>query len=102
MRRDRFACTDSKTIYNDAMDNMDTTTQHLDRAIEAAGGITKLAAALGVKGHQVIHQWRLKRVPAERCPAIERVTAGVVRCEQLRPDVDWAVLRAGDAVSESV
>ena len=72
----------------------DTAATHLDRAITAAGGITKLASALGVKGHQVIHQWRLKRVPAERCPAIERVTDGAVLCEQLRPDVDWAVLRA--------
>lgn len=32
-------------------------------------------------------------VPAERCPAIERATNGQVRCEDLRPDVDWAVLR---------
>ena len=32
-------------------------------------------------------------IPAERCPEIERVTGGAVRCEELRPDVDWAVLR---------
>jgi len=26
-------------------------------------------------------------------PAIERATKGAVRCEELRPDVDWAYLR---------
>lgn len=34
-----------------------------------------------------------RRVPAERCPEIERATGGVVRCEDLRPDVAWDVLR---------
>jgi DNA-binding transcriptional regulator YdaS (Cro superfamily) len=33
------------------------------------------------------------RVPAEHCPSIERATQGAVRCEQLRPDVEWFVLR---------
>lgn len=32
-------------------------------------------------------------VPAELCPAIERATGGRVRCEELRPDVAWDVLR---------
>lgn len=30
------------------------------------------------------------------CIAIERESAGAVRCEDLRPDVDWAYLRATD------
>ncbi|MDN4590239.1 transcriptional regulator [Xenophilus aerolatus] len=34
-----------------------------------------------------------RRVPAERCPDIERATGGAVRCEDLRPDVAWDVLR---------
>lgn len=34
-----------------------------------------------------------RQVPAERCPLIERATDGVVRCEDLRPDVAWDVLR---------
>lgn len=34
-----------------------------------------------------------RQVPAERCPSIERATAGEVRCEDLRPDVAWDVLR---------
>ena len=32
-------------------------------------------------------------IPAERCPEIEKATGGAVRCEELRPDVDWAYLR---------
>jgi len=38
--------------------------------------------------------------PAEYCPDIERETAkkdARVSCEELRPDVDWAVVRSGEA-----
>lgn len=43
----------------------------------------------------LISQWSrgIRRVPAERCIQIEQVTNGVVRCETLRPDIDWSVLR---------
>lgn len=43
----------------------------------------------------LVSQWASgqRQVPAERCPAIERATSGAVRCEDLRPDVDWSVLR---------
>jgi DNA-binding transcriptional regulator YdaS (Cro superfamily) len=43
----------------------------------------------------LVSQWKncTRRVPAERCPSIERATGGLVRCEDLRPDVDWAYLR---------
>lgn len=53
-----------------------------------------LARKLGVVT-VVVNQWTsgVRQVPAERCPAIERATNGAVRCEYLRPDVDWAVLR---------
>lgn len=48
--------------------------------------------------------WRARaRIPAEHCPAIERLTRRVaaergddsliVRCEDLRGDVPWGVLR---------
>jgi len=58
------------------------------------GKRTELARALVVP-RILISQWALKRrnVPAERCPEIERATDGRVTCEELRPDVDWAVLR---------
>jgi DNA-binding transcriptional regulator YdaS (Cro superfamily) len=69
-----------------------------------SGGVlqSKLAAEIGVP-RVLIHQWATgkRRVPAERCPAIERVTAGAVRCEDLRPDVDWAYLRNATSTNEA-
>lgn len=72
----------------------------IKRACEIAGGISKMARALGVKPPTVA-QWvsdkpsMRRKVPAERCPTIERVTKGEIRCEDLRPDIDWGVLRFG-------
>lgn len=37
-----------------------------------------------------VSKWKT-RIPAERCPEIEKQTG--VRCERLRPDIDWAILR---------
>lgn len=73
----------------------------MDRAIEHAGGMTSLARKLTernpkrpVRDHRTVHQWKLQnRVPAEYCPDIEAITG--VRCEDVRPDVNWAVLRDG-------
>ena len=68
----------------------------LERAAELLDGQTALAAAIGVK-QQHVWNWINRsagRAPAEHCPAIERATGGAVRCEDLRPDVDWAVLRS--------
>lgn len=58
------------------------------------GRAAELARALKMPP-VLLSQWSsgARRVPAERCPAIERETGGVVRCEDLRPDVDWAYLR---------
>lgn len=53
-----------------------------------------MAKSLGVTP-VTVHGWAYGQVPAERCPAIERATGGELRCEDLRPDVDWAVLRGG-------
>jgi DNA-binding transcriptional regulator YdaS (Cro superfamily) len=55
-------------------------------------GVRKAIKALGIST-QSITQWRTNRVPAEHCPAIEQVTNGMVRCEELRPDIPWGVLR---------
>lgn len=38
-----------------------------------------------------------KQIPAERCPTIERLTECAVTCEELRPDVEWHVLRGVSA-----
>jgi len=63
----------------------------------------EVALAVGVS-QVIISQWKTgaRQVPAERCPAIERATNGAVRCEDLRPDVDWAYLRATDCALPKV
>ena len=57
----------------------------------AAASLAKQIGAVPV----LVSQWRkgTRKVPAERCPDIERATGGAVRCEELRPDVDWNYLR---------
>lgn len=62
--------------------------QHLVKAVEASGGRSNLAKALGVSTvfiNDMIHG--KKPVPASRCIAIERVTDGAVTRYELRPDV---------------
>lgn len=43
----------------------------------------------------IVSDWvnQKRQVPAERCPDIEAFTGGQVTCEELRPDVNWSVLR---------
>lgn len=59
------------------------------------GASRRLAGVLRLS-QAIVSEWKTgrKKVPAERCPAIERATGGAVTCEELRPDVDWAYLRA--------
>lgn len=74
----------------------------LDSAITSAGGIQALASALHCSA-SAPSMWRKRgRIPAEYCPAIERLTREraaidpdrpIVTCEELRPDVAWDVLR---------
>src|SRR5438874_1604035 len=67
----------------------------LERACEAVHGSSRLAALLTANGRKVskasISRWKKERVPAEACPDIEAITG--IPCEELRPDVSWAVLR---------
>ena len=62
------------------------------------GEAARLARVLGVP-FALMSQWRggQRPVPARRCPDIEAATNGAVRCEELRPDVRWGVLRASRA-----
>lgn len=65
----------------------------INKAIELLGGLNSLAAALG-RTPQQVSNWRMRnQVPADYCPDIERVTKGAITCEELRPDINWAVLR---------
>ena len=70
-------------------------TKHpLEVAAGIVGSHVRLAELLGVsKG--ALSQWKLegRKIPAEKCGAIERVTGGRVDCETLRPDADWGIYR---------
>lgn len=68
--------------------------KNIHTAIKLAGGVKQLAKNIGVP-HQSVYFWASgdRRVPAEHCLTIEYFTAGEVRCEDLRPDVHWGVLR---------
>ena len=60
--------------------------------LDLPGVRSLIMASLGVTP-QVISNWKTRDVPAEYCPQIEAATGGLVRCEDLRPDVQWSVLR---------
>lgn len=67
----------------------------LNEAVDIAGGERCLAERVGAS-HNGPYMWRQrKKVPADYCPGIERETG--VRCERLRRDVPWGVLRGTDA-----
>jgi len=44
------------------------------------------------QGH--VSHWLKTGLPAIYCPSVEKLTGGDIRCEELAPEVDWAVLRA--------
>jgi DNA-binding transcriptional regulator YdaS (Cro superfamily) len=69
----------------------------IKQVVKQFGGPSKLAVTLGVTP-QAVCFWRdgKRRFPAEQCMVIERISKGAWRCEQLRPDLDWAVLRNSD------
>lgn len=56
------------------------------------GGTVKFSRLIGATPQQVTN-WLARKVPAEWCPVIEEATKRKIRCEDLRPDIDWAVLR---------
>lgn len=66
----------------------------IDVAASLLGGQAALASALGVS-RGAVPQWKQegRSIPAEHCPKVERLTGGKVRCEELRPDIEWEVLR---------
>lgn len=66
----------------------------IDIAASIVGSQAALGRALGVT-KSAVGQWKEegRKVPAEHCPAIERLTDGKVRCEVLNDEVDWAYLR---------
>lgn len=67
-------------------------------AVSLLGGPVSAARKLDVPRYQTVQQWVVNgSVPPKYCPQIERLLDGVVRCEELRPDIDWAYLRGRPA-----
>lgn len=62
----------------------------------------EFARLLGVS-QGTVGYWLHNKLPTlERAIQIEKITGGKVRCEDLRPDVDWAYLRGtATAVGEN-
>lgn len=73
--------------------DLEAMTAGIRRARDVAGGTVALAEALGVSA-PTVSEWVVgkRKVPLERCPAIEHFT-GVPRGE-IRPDIDWAMFTA--------
>lgn len=70
---------------------MNTPKQALEKAIAKAGGLAQFAEKVGAPSEHAVKAWKINRVPSDYCPKIERITG--VKCESLRPDVEWPVLR---------
>jgi DNA-binding transcriptional regulator YdaS (Cro superfamily) len=68
-----------------------TPQQAIRRAADIAGGVTKLGRILGCSPQRVCNWKASGRTPVKFCPIIESVTG--VRCEELRPDVNWEYMR---------
>lgn len=62
--------------------------------LDRRNAVAELASAIEA-APSLVSQWKngTRPVPAARCPDIERATCGAVRCEEMRPDVDWAFIR---------
>ena len=63
-------------------------------AVDLLGGAQE-AARLLEASIQSVYFWKSgdRPFPAEKCPDVERLLKRKVRCEELRPDVDWATVR---------
>jgi DNA-binding transcriptional regulator YdaS (Cro superfamily) len=66
----------------------------IKRACDLVGGPSRMARLLEISP-ATVSEWigGRREVPVSRCPTIERLVGGAVRCEELRGDVEWAVLR---------
>lgn len=69
-------------------------TEKVRQAVQKLGGQTNTARLLGVTV-PTVHEWvkGVRRVPDRHCPTLERLTDGLVICEDIRPDIDWAFVR---------
>lgn len=74
--------------------------QALNEAIVAVDGIANFTRLVGAPSVSAVKAWRATQIPERYCPTIERISG--VRCERLRSDVEWGVLRRSTADAEAV
>lgn len=70
---------------------------NVSEIVRTLGGPVLLSRHLGIRSQAVSLWIRKNRIPAERVPDLERIAREVgadVRAEQMRPDVNWGVLRS--------
>lgn len=74
----------------------------LEKVCEIVGGQSSLASLLHIKP-PTVNQWvkLVKKIPAERCPEIEKLVSSKVLSEELRPDVDWSYIRNSQSKPDS-
>ena len=66
----------------------------LKEAIREAGGQAALARHFKISPASVNEWFNGERpFPSDRCIGIEEFTNGAIRCEDMRPDINWAYLR---------
>ena len=61
----------------------------LNRAVAHFGSQRALADALGIRQPSIVEWYQRGSVPLDRCEAIELLTDGAVRADDLRSDVQW-------------
>ena len=64
--------------------------------VKMLGGPCRLSKEFGIRSQAVSLWIRKNRVPAERVPTLERIAREnglTLYAEQIRPDVEWHVLR---------
>jgi DNA-binding transcriptional regulator YdaS (Cro superfamily) len=72
--------------------------QAIRSAVDSLGGPSAAARILDCSPQAVIFWMKGERtLPAERAIELEKATGGTWRAEALRPDVEWAVIRATPA-----
>lgn len=84
---------------------MNMSIESLLKAVQILGGQSATARAISTPKRRLVQSNIYKWIhspnpdempPAEYCPSLERATEGQVRCEELRQDVEWEVLRNSD------
>lgn len=63
-----------------------------DKAVQYAGSSAALARGIGLTPWAV-SKWNLEKIPEDRCEEIQKFTKGLVKSEELRPDINWEYVR---------